>query len=107
MIPPSNTTQAEMEKIPIRVCPFCGGEPMVKAYGVDNAHCLDGPLFVWNVEIRCDCCASIRSCLGVQEAVDAWNGSSAPFMDETWDVIAMDAEFDALPEAGPYQEKWL
>ena len=90
--------------VKIRVCPFCGDIPSIRGYSVDNAHCLGGPLFAWNVKIRCDCCAEINGCLTAEEAVDAWNSSSAPYSGERWDLEELDTILHDLPEAGPDQE---
>lgn len=106
-VTPANNEQQGKGITPIRVCPFCGDDDIqAYAYSVPSGH-IDGPLFVWNVEITCCCCAKITSCLTVEEAVNAWNGSSAPYMSEGWDVDEMEANFNALPEAGPGQTEYL
>ncbi len=104
------TTNSNVKTL-VRECPFCRSAPSFSARTKGNSYCLDGPLFKWDVTVKCtDCGVMLDNFESVTEAIDFWNKCPTPFIEgehEGLDVPAMEAKLGALPEAGPEEEEAL
>ena len=94
----NTSLQADAEKLGVRICPFCGGYPIVEVVKNKAAE------IEWiTYRVRCDsgCCATVGGRETQDEAISAWNkreGSIENLYDEIVayqsDLAMMEADRD-------------